>query len=131
VGLWTIVDTGAKSEGRDVGPAVAMDARRVHIVTPSGVYAVSSDGGTSWKTERVPLPAGDQIKTASLAIDPSGVVHIAMIVIVTRVAPPNHKLGGYWQLRMIDRSPDGDWSASVNVLENDPGWGEPEDQTMC
>lgn len=120
-----IRDTGAKSEGRDVGPAVAMDARGVHIVTPSGAYAFSSDGGTNWKTELIPLPPGDQIKTASLAVDPSGVVHIAMSVIVTRDAPPNQKLGGYWQLRMIDRSPDGIWNDGVNVLANAPGWGEP------
>ena len=120
-----IRDTGAKSEGRDVGPAVVVDSQRVHIVTPSGVYAFSNDGGTSWKTEPIPLPPGDQIKTASLAVDPSGVVHIAMSVVVTRISAPNEKLGGYWQLRTIERSPAGVWSDGINVLANDHGWEEP------
>jgi hypothetical protein len=122
-----IRDTGAKSEGRDVGPAVAVDAKGgVHIVTPSGVYGFSSDGGQSWKTEAVPMPPNLHIKTASLALDLAGTVHVAFSAIVTRPDPPTGKLGGYWQLRTIRRAANGNWSDATDVLTGVPGWSEPK-----
>jgi hypothetical protein len=123
-----IRDTGAKSEGRDVGPAVAIDAGGVHIVTPSGVYAFSGDGGLSWKTERVPLAPNQQIKTASLALDPSGTVYIAFSAVVTRTNVSGGKFGQYWQLRTIRRGKDGSWSDARDVLSGLPGWSEPKGQ---
>jgi hypothetical protein len=119
-------DTGAKSEGRDVGPAIAVDARGVHIMTPTGVYAFSADAGQSWKTETVPLPPGEHIKTASLALDPSGNVYIVFSAVVTRADPPTGKLGQYWRLRIIRRTVDGRWGDASDVLAGMPGWSEPK-----
>ena len=127
-GSWVfgpVRDTGAKSEGRDLGPAVVADPKGVHIMTPSGIYAFSGDGGQTWKTESVPLPPGATVKTASLALDPSGNVYVAFSAVMTRTDP---KLtpGQYWQLRIIRRGVDGKWSEASDVLANAPGWGEPK-----
>ena len=121
-----IIDTGAKSEGRDVGDAIAVDDKGgIHIATPSGVYGYSSDGGKSWKNENFPVPDGTSIKTQSLAVDPAGVVHVAFSAIVARDIPSATDPGGYWQLRTIDRTPDGHWINATDVLANAPGWQEP------
>src|SRR6185369_3203920 len=98
--MGAIVDTHAKSGGRDIGPAIAFDSKGgIHIVTPSGMYAVSKDEGKSWKSEAIPLPPNQHIKTQSLAVGPGDVVHVAMSAVVDRPSPPSAKLGGYWQLR--------------------------------
>lgn len=121
-----IHDTAARSTGRDIGPAVALDARGgIHIVTPDGIYALSTDQGKSWKTETIPLPPNEHVKSASLAIDPSGAVHIAISAVVTRRAQATEKLGGYWQLRTITRSPNGSWIDAADALSGMPGWSEP------
>ena len=121
-----IHDSGAKSTGRDIGPAVALDPRGgVHIVTPDGIYAFSADRGESWKIETIPLPPNEHIKSASLAIDPSGAVHFAFSAVVTRSAPAAEKLGGYWQLRTITRSLNGSWINAADALSGMPGWSEP------
>lgn len=118
-----IVDTRAKSEGRDVGDSIAFDAKGgLHIVTPSGIYAFSGDGGKSWKTEPIPLPPNEKIKTQSVTVDPAGKVHIAFSAPVERVDPPGPKQGGYWQLRVIERTPDGNWINAADVLANAPAW---------
>ena len=126
---WTlgpIRDTGAISGGRDVGPAVAIDGSGgVHIVTPDGIYAWSRDRGQTWQTETIPLPAGQHIKTESIAADPSGAVHIAFSSVVMRPDPPAGKLGGYWQLRTITRSANGTWVNPIDALAGVPGWSEP------
>lgn len=120
-----VVDTEAKTSGQDVGPAVAVDARGgVHIVTPNGIYAFSRDGGQSWTTETVPLPPNQHMKTASIAADPSGAVHIAFSSVVARPDPPGQKLGGYWQLRAITRTVDGRWTDATDVLSTYPEWRE-------
>ena len=121
-----IRDTGAKSVGRDIGPAVAIDGTgSVHIVTPDGIYSWSRDRGQTWQTETIPLPPGQHIKTASIAADPSGEVHFAFSSVVTRPDPPAGKLGGYWQLRSITRSVNGNWINAINVLAGVPSWREP------
>lgn len=123
-----IHDTGAKSGGRDVGPAIAMDSSGgIHIVTPDGVYVFSRDGGQNWKKETVPLPPNEQVKTASIAADASGAIHIAFSAEVSRTAPPGIKLGGYWQLRTITRTVNGNWTNPTDVLAGMPGWAEPHD----
>jgi hypothetical protein len=125
---WTfgpVKDTGAKSEGRDIGPAIAIDPNGLHIVTPSGVYAFSSDGGQSWKTETIPVPTRQRIKTASLAVDPFGTVHFAFSAVVARATSPAQKLGEYWQLLVIDRRRDGTWTELKDLLGGVPGWTEP------
>jgi hypothetical protein len=119
-----VIDTGAKSEGRDVGASVAIDDKGgIHIATPSGVYSYSSDEGKSWKNENFPVPDGESIKTQSITVDPAGMVHIAFSAPVAKDAPASGA-GGYWQLRVIDRTPDGHWVNPTDVLANAPGWQE-------
>lgn len=125
-----IANTGATSEGRDVGPAIAFgDRGGLHIVTPAGIYAFSGDDGKSWKTEEIPLPPGERVKTQSLAVDPAGVVHVAFSAPVARDNPKSGEPGGYWQLRAIDRTPDGRWINAADLLGNIPGWMEPKPGT--
>ncbi len=120
-------DTGAKSAGRDVGPAVMADAAGVHIVTPSGFYAASSDRGQTWKSEPVPLPPGQHMKTASLAIDPAGGVIVAFSSVVRdrTASGKSAGSGGYWQLRTIHHTPGGEWIDARDVLAGFPAWTEP------
>ena len=126
-----IVDTRAKSDGRDVGDSIAFDGKGgLHIVTPSGIYAFSGDGGESWKTEPIPLPPNEKIKTQSVTADASGNAYIAFSAVVDRGDRPGTKRGGYWQLRTIERSSDGNWIDPTDVLANAPAWKElqgPED----
>jgi hypothetical protein len=131
---WTlgpIVDTGARSEGRDVGDSIAFDGKGgLHIATPSGLYAFSGDGGNSWKTETIPLPQYQKIKTQSVTADAAGNATIAFSGVVDRGDRPGVKRGGYWQLRTIERTADGNWIDPTDVLANAPAWKElqgPED----
>jgi hypothetical protein len=123
-----VLDTGAKSDGRDVGPSVQADASGVRIVTPSGQFASSTDGGATWKTEAVPLPAGQHMKTASIAADPAGGVVLAFSSVVREVKETgkNEGTGGYWQLRTIRRSADGAWTDARDVLGAFPEWADPK-----
>ena len=124
-----ISDTGVKSTGRDIGDAIVFDGKGgLHLVTPDGFYAFSGDGGKSWSSEAIPLPANERIKTQSVAVDPAGTVHIAFSAVVTRPNPAAEKLGGYWQLRTISRTADGRWTDATNVLANDPAWKELQGQ---
>ncbi len=127
-GVWSAPrDTGLKSEGRDVGPVVVASGDLVHVATPGGLHAVSTDGGQSWKPERIPLPPGGPVKTISMALEPSGTLHVAFSFVV-RSNPPSNKSGGngnYWQLRSIVRSPEGVWSDAKDVLAGIPGWTVP------
>ena len=128
--MGVVSDTGAKSEGRDVGDAIAFDDKGgMHIATPNGVYSYSGDGGKSWRNEEIPLPPGESIKTQSLAVDPAGMVHIAFSAPVAADNPASGDAGGYWQLRTIDRTPDGHWINPTDVLGNIPGWQEPKKGT--
>jgi hypothetical protein len=122
-----VVDTSAKSEGRDVGPAIQADATGVRIVTPSGQFAMSVDGGQTWKTEAVPLPPGQHMKTASLAADPSGGMILAFSSVVRdpKDGGKDAGSGGYWQLRTIRRTPEGQWTDAQDVLGGFTGWGDP------
>ncbi|HVP84478.1 MAG TPA: hypothetical protein VMS78_07145 [Rhizomicrobium sp.] len=125
--LEPVVDTGARSEGSDIGPAIAFDSKGgLHIVTPDGIYTFSADGGRTWKSEPVPLPAGATVKTISLAVDGRGTVHIAFSAPLTKNNPVTGEAGGYWQLRTIDRGPDGAWHNPTDVLAHAPGWGKPK-----
>ena len=125
---WTmgpIIDTGAKSDGSDIGPAIAFDDKGgLHLATPSGVYAYSANGGRTWKTESIPIPANERMKTQSLAVDPLGTVHVAFSAPVSRKASAGTQYG-YWQLRTIDRTPDGRWINAADALAGAPAWGEP------
>jgi hypothetical protein len=121
-----VVDTHAPSGGRDVGPAVVADGGLVHVVTPDGFYAVSRDG--SWTVERLPVPEGTRVKTASVAVEPGGGVLVAMSLMVR--APESldgvRGSGGYWGLRVARRAPDGRWSALEDPLAGLAAWAVPE-----
>ncbi|HME23038.1 MAG TPA: hypothetical protein VKI44_17175 [Acetobacteraceae bacterium] len=120
-------DTLVKSGGRDIGPAMAARVDDVHIVTPGGGHVMSTNGGVSWKEDPMPLPPNGQAKTASVAIDPSGVVTVAFSFIVnpTANAAKNAGSGGYWQLRTIRRAKDGTWTGAADALAGLQGWTEP------
>jgi hypothetical protein len=123
-----IVDTGAKSEGRDIGPAIqAFPGGGVRVVTPSGQFAVSTDGGKTWKADAVPLPAGQRVKTISLTTDPAGDTILAFSSVVTdpKEEGKAHGTGGYWQLRTIRRTAAGQWTDAQDVLGAFPGWAPP------
>lgn len=125
-----VTDTGAKSEGGDVGDSVAIDDKGgIHIATPSGIYSYSGDGGKSWRNENIPIPPGESIKTQSLAVDSAGVVHIAFTAPMARDNSASGAADGYWQLRTIDRTPDGRWINPADVLGIIPGWQAPKKGT--
>lgn len=127
-GKWgPVVDTHAESGGRDVGPSIQADANGVRIVTPSGKFGISSDGGATWKVEPVPLPPGQRIKTASIAASPEGGIVIAFSFVVRdpKDLAKDEGSGGYWQLRTVRRPDDGKWTDARDVLGGFPGWGPP------
>ena len=120
-----IRDTGASGHIHDNGPDIATRGDdEIHIVTPSGAYALSRDGGVRWTLDQVPpLPRG-RIKMPALAVDRQGNAHVAFTGQV-RSAPsfslarPN---GGYWELRYVRRRAGGGWVDAQDVLAALPEW---------
>jgi hypothetical protein len=125
--LGPIYDTGAKSEGRDIGPAIVADPRGLDLVTPSGIYGFSADGGRTWRTDALPLPQGQRIKTVSLAPNENGGVDIAFSSIARDRTSDSNDVGagGWWQLRTVRRTDDGHWIGASDVLAAFPGWSAP------
>jgi len=118
-------NTGAASAGRDIGPAILADGSNVRLVTPSGMFAMSADGGSTWKTEAIPVPPGQRMKAVSLAPAPSGATMVAFTSVVRDPGPhaaPGQGAGGYWQLRTVLRKADGSWTDAGNVLAAVPAW---------
>lgn len=127
-GEWgAIRDTGAISDGRDIGPAIAAEKGLIHIATPQAFDAVSRDAGATWKTEQIPLPKGQKAKSVSVALDHSGNAHFAISAVVhgPTLASKEKASNGYWELRYIRRNPTGAWSDASNALAAAPGWAEP------
>jgi hypothetical protein len=122
------VDTHAPSGGRDIGPAIAADDRGIHIVTPNGFYSVSRDRGITWTTERLPLPVGTRVKSASVTADQDGGALIAVSLVVRDPASFEglRGTGGYWGLRVIHRTQDGVWSNLTDPLAGLPEWAPPK-----
>ncbi len=125
--LGPVIDTRARSGGRDTGPAIAADARGLHIVTPDGIYAFSGDAGATWKTAAVPLPEGQHVKTASLAVTDTGEIDIAFSSIAREKQKGASTAGGggWWQLRTIQRTVRGTWENPRDALAGFPGWQAP------
>jgi len=126
-GGWTfgpVRDLAARSEGRDVGPAIAARGRIVHIATPEGIDIVSEDGGDSWTQAPIPIPAGQRMKSVTVALDSLGNAHFAFTGTVH--GPENPSSGrpsrGYWELRYVRRSVDGKWVDAQNALAGRPEW---------
>ena len=126
--LGPIVDTKARSAGRDVGPAIVADPQGLHLATPEAVYARSTDGGMSWRTEKLPVPAGQQLKTVSLAPGEQGSLDVAFSSVAYPLGADTKSKGsgGWWQLRTIRRLADGSWTDPQDALSGFLGWGSPK-----
>ena len=131
---WTpesIRDTRATGVLWDKGPG--LDVRgddEIHVVSPTGRYAVSRDGGASWSQDAVPAPPNGSIKGPALALDTQGNSHLVYIVTLRGPAEwssskPN---SGYWELRYVRRSSEGGWVDAHNVLSGQPGWADPHNE---
>ena len=98
----------------------------IHLITPSGAYAISKNGGLAWKVEQVPPVSGMRLKNPALAVDSAGNAHVAFTGLV-RSAPdwssskPNH---GYWELRYVRRDAAGAWVDAQNVLAAFSQWSD-------
>ncbi len=122
-----IQDVGARSEGADIGPSMSASGDLIHIATPSGIDAVSTDDGTTWRSAKIPIPAGTSVKTISVAVDAAGRAHFAFS---DTVRGPDHASTekasrGYWELRYIRRDADGAWVDAQNILRGRTEWAEP------
>jgi hypothetical protein len=124
------VDTKAPSPGRDTGAAIVADERSVHILTTSGMYTTSNDGGRTWITEAVPFGMNTSVKTASLTLDSAGQPLAAASVIVRQPAEISnqHGSGAYWTLRIARRVAPGRWEVVPGPLDRRPEWGSPQDR---
>jgi len=124
-----IRNTRAAGEWHDNGPDIAVRGdNEIHILTPTGNYAVSKNGGLTWVVEKLPIPPGNQLKGPSLAIDSFGNAHFAFIAQVRNAqnwsySKPNR---GYWELRYVRRQAGGDWLDAQNVLASFPAWNDPK-----
>ena len=124
-----IRNTRAAGDWHDNGPDIAVRGdNEIHILTPTGNYAVSKNGGLTWAVEKVPAPAGSRMKSPSLAVDNFGNAHFAFIGQVRNAqewsySKPNR---GYWELRYVRRDASGDWVDGQNVLASFPQWNDPK-----
>jgi hypothetical protein len=129
-GAWSferVRDTGARGSAHDTGPDLGVRGDdEIHVVTPTGQYAVSTNGGAGWTLDRLPVAAGLRFKNTALAVDREGNVHAIYTVQVRSPAQwssdrPN---GGYWELTYARRRPGGAWVDVQNVLARSPAWAD-------
>lgn len=126
-----IRDTRAGGAWHDNGPGVAARSDdEIHVLTPTGNYAGTRDGGLTWSVDAVPVPAGTTMKNPALDVDSQGNVHIVFTGAVRRPAKwssskPNR---GYWQLRYIRRE-NGRWVDAQDALGSFSRWREPTDDS--
>jgi hypothetical protein len=129
-GAWTVErvrDTGALGSTHDSGPDLGVRGDdEIHLVTPTGEYAVSTNGGAGWTRDRLPVPRGQRFKNAALAVDQAGHVHAVYTVLRRSPASwsgdrPN---GGYWELTYARRRPGGGWVDVGNALAASPAWAD-------
>ena len=95
----------------------------IHVLTYTGQYAISTNGGASWRVEQVPWPSGEK-KNPALAVDALGNAHVVYVLKVRTPAEwksgqPN---GAYWQLRYVRRQAQGGWVDAQDVLGVFPDW---------
>jgi hypothetical protein len=132
-GAWVfdpIRDTSVRSDGHDVGPSLAAASdEEIHVVSPSGAYGVSKDGGDRWLRGTFPVPAGMRSKAATIAVDSGGHAHVAYTGVVRGPDNPSESRAsdGYWELRYARRNPDGKWTDQHNALAGAPAWAAPTD----
>jgi hypothetical protein len=134
---WTLEptrDTRAAGPGEDWGPGIrARGDDEIHILTPRGRYALSTDGGRTWKDEPVPKPGPLIMKAPGFAVDAAGSAHVTFTGKV-RSAPrgwtPGKQHGAYWEMRYVRRKAEGGWEDAQSILAAFPEWtdrGGPDD----
>ena len=113
---------GASDNGSDL--AVRGDDE-IHVLSYTGQYAVSTNGGASWKVEQVPWPASDT-KNPALAVDQMGNAHVVFVhkVRIPKEWKSGQPNGAYWQLRYVRRAAQGGWTDAQDVLAAFPEWGD-------
>ena len=122
-----IRDTRIPGPGEDWGPGLGTrgDAE-IHLLTPSGHYALSKDGGRTWTGERMPVPRGLAMKGPALAVDAGGNGHVTFTGKVRSPAGGwkayGEQHGAYWELRYVRRRAAGGWEDAQNVLAEYPEW---------
>jgi hypothetical protein len=121
-----IRDTRAAGIAYDNGSDLAVRGDdEIHVLTFDGQYAISTNGGSSWRVEQVPGPAGER-KNPALAVDAMGNAHVVYVLKVR--VPPERKAGqpngSYWQLRYVRRQAQGGWVDAQDVLGAFPEWGD-------
>ncbi|MDO8477673.1 MAG: hypothetical protein Q7W02_16030 [Candidatus Rokubacteria bacterium] len=119
-----IRDTRAAGSAYDNGSDLAVRGDdEIHVLTYAGQYAVSTNGGATWRVEQVPWPAGEK-KNPALAVDAMGNAHVVYVLKVRipaewKSGQPN---GAYWQLRYVRRQAQGGWVDAQDVLGAFPEW---------
>ena len=129
-GTWTwdaVRHTGITGRVHDASPDIAVRGDdEIHVLSATGRYGISTDGGRGWRLDQVPRPPGG-LKNPSLAVDRQGNAHVAFTALV-RNAPSwssSRPSGGYWQLRYVRRQASGGWVDAQDVLAESPEWGDP------
>jgi hypothetical protein len=121
------IDTKVPGPGRDTGPAIVADAHTVHILSPAGIYARSSDGGRSWRAEPVPFGTDQHVKTVSLALDSEDFPLAAASSVV--LSPPlmseDQGHGGYWTIRLMRLVGPGKWEVVPGPVDGRSEWAAP------
>jgi ABC transporter substrate binding protein len=122
-----IRDTRVPGPGEDWGPGLgARNDAEIHLLTPSGRYALSTDGGRTWTQDRVPVPRGLAMKGPALAVDAGGNGHVTFTGKVRSPAGGwrayGEQHGAYWELRYVRRRAAGGWEDAQNVLAEYPEW---------
>ena len=124
-----IRNTRAPGAWHDNGPDIAVRGdNEIHILTPTGNYAVSKNGGLAWTVDKLPVPPGSRMKSPSMAVDSFGNAHFAFIGQVRNAqewsySKPNR---GYWELRYVRRDSGGNWVDAQNILASFPPWNDPK-----
>jgi hypothetical protein len=119
-------DTRAAGGAYDNGSDLAVRGdNEIHVLTYTGQYALSTDGGATWRVEQVPWPVGGG-KNPALAVDAMGNAHVVSAVKVR--GPAERKSGQpndeYWQLRYVRRNAQGGWVDAQDVLGGFPEWSD-------
>lgn len=128
-GVWSFEptrDTGVRGSSGDDGPDLGVrgDAE-IHVLSPSGGYAFSTNGGLRWRLDHVPWTRGP-IKGTALAVDSQGNAHVTFTAMIRSpkewsTKSPND---GYWELRYVRRQAGGGWMDAQNVLAGHPEWAD-------
>ena len=117
-------DTGALGVAYDNGSdLVVRGDDEIHVLTYTGQYAVSTNGGARWRVEQVPWPS-EHTKNPALAVDAMGNAHVVYVhkVRVPKEWKSGQPNGAYWQLRYVRRQAQGGWVDAQDVLGSFPQW---------